>query len=320
VDLIKKIAFIFWNPSEHRLRAAIRLTLLLLTFTFAITVMMYANAFLFNIPRFSAFSTFCYLILTIFIVWLGALMLDRRRFYDFGLHLNNRWLKDFSFGMLLGGILIIFIFLFEWVIGWIQISGFFLNHQSIANFNNGFREALIIFINVGLYEEILIRGYILRNLAEGLNFKCSNPTKALLFATVLSSAFFGFLHFDNPNATVLSTFNLTIAGIFLASGILLTGELAISIGLHIAWNFFQGPVFGFSVSGIKPLASIVGIKQSGPQLFTGGAFGPEGGILGLGVMLIGILFILWYSRSENRQFNLKTNLAKYQPGRSHITE
>lgn len=105
--------------------------------------------------------------------------------------------------------------------------------------------------------------------------------------------------------------NLVLAGIFLGLGYVLTGELAISIGLHITWNFFQGPVFGFPVSGGASAASFIGIQQLGPDWVTGGAFGPEAGAIGLAAMLLGsLLIVLWVKRIHGAA-GLRDQLAVY---------
>lgn len=116
-----------------------------------------------------------------------------------------------------------------------------------------------MFFSVGFYEELLSRGYHIKNLSEGLNFNKSNPKVAILIATLISSALFGILHVFNPNANWVSTLNLVLAGIFLATGYILTGELALSIGIHTAWNFFQGNIFGFPVSGRNAGATLQAI-------------------------------------------------------------
>jgi uncharacterized protein len=91
-----------------------------------------------------------------------------------------------------------------------------------------------------------------------------------------------------------------------------TGELALSIGLHIAWNFFQGYVFGFAVSGARPGGSLIGIQQGGPVPWTGGPWGPEGGLLGLLVLLAGSLLILGWVRLTRGAARPADRLAVYR--------
>ena len=137
------------------------------------------------------------------------------------------------------------------------------------------------------------------------------PRGAILATTLLTSMVFGMLHAGNPNASPISTFNITIAGVLLATGMLLTGELAIPFGLHIAWNFFQGNVFGFPVSGGDVRgATFISVLQGGPDLWTGGAFGPEAGLLGLSVTLIGILLTGLWVRWRYGRVRLDLSLAR----------
>ncbi len=235
-------------------------------------------------------------------IWLSGRFLDRRPFADFGFHLDRDWWIDFAFGLVLGAVLMLLIFLVELAAGWVTVTGTLVTRQPQAGFLSAILLPLVIFLAVGFYEELFSRGYQLQNLAEGLTWKVIGPRAAIVIATLLSSAVFGILHARNPNASARSTLNIAFAGIFLGMGYLLTGELAIPIALHITWNFFQGNVFGFPVSGADfRSATFIGIKQGGPNLWTGGAFGPEAGLLGLGAMVLGtVLTILWvrwrYSR------------------------
>jgi phosphoglycolate phosphatase-like HAD superfamily hydrolase/membrane protease YdiL (CAAX protease family) len=243
-------------------------------------------------------------------IWLAGLLFDRRRFSEFGLKLNPGWWRNFWFGAGLGAVLITLIFLLEWSAGWVQPRAFFVSDFADLPFLVALLIPLGIFVCVGVYEELFSRGYQLTNLAEGLSGAALTPSLALILATVISSAFFGLLHALNPNATLLSTLNITLAGIFLATGYLLTGDLAIPIGLHISWNFFQGNVFGFPVSGASfRFASLIQIQQSGPAWVTGGTFGPEGGLIGTISSLIGILLIMLWGKRQTGTYALHTPIS-----------
>jgi uncharacterized protein len=228
-------------------------------------------------------------------VWLAGRLLDRRRFADFGFHLNGGWWLDLVFGMVLGALLMTAIFLIQLHLGWITVTGTFEPVVPGTSFAPAVLLPTTVFLCVGVYEEVLFRGYQLRNAAEGLNLPVVGPRNAVLLAWGLSSAFFGYLHASNPHATFVSTVNIALAGMMLGFGYVLTGELAIPIGLHITWNFFQGTIFGFPVSGLKPLgATFLGVDQGGPGLWTGGTFGPEAGLLGPAAMIAGgLLIALW---------------------------
>ena len=185
------------------------------------------------------------------------------------------------------------IFSFQWMAGWVTITGTWVSTVPTASFAQVIWMPVVLFAVVAIAEELLSRGDQILNLTEG--FGGLGRRVDLLLAWVVSSSIFGFLHFFNPNSTWMSTTNLVLAGFFLGLGYVLTGELAISIGLHFTWNFFQGNVFGFPVSGTDVHGgTVLAIQQSGPALWTGGAFGPEAGLLGLLSMLAGAaLILLW---------------------------
>jgi membrane protease YdiL (CAAX protease family) len=260
------------------------------------------------------------LVATLITVWLAGRFLDRRRFADFGLHMHGNWWIDFCFGLALGALLMGLVFLTEWAAGWVALAGFLQPASTGLPFIPGILVSLTAYVCVGIYEELQSRGYHLKNLAEGLGF--IKPKGAIIFATLLSSAVFGILHAGNPNASFISTFNIFLAGLFLALGYILTGELAIPIGLHITWNFFQGNVFGFPVSGTKAGATFIAIEQGGSDLITGGAFGPEGGLIGITAMILGsILMVLWM-RVRYGQVAILEKLVKadLRPRREEATD
>ena len=245
--------------------------------------------------------------------WIAARRIDHRPFKAFGFHFSRRWWADFVFGLCLGAVIMLFIFEVERAAGWITVTGAFNSLRWMPGFWSGLISSLVAFVCVGIYEELFSRGYQLRNLAEGLNLKQLNPRKALLLAYLISSSVFGMLHLFNPNASLVSTLSLIFAGLFLGLGYLLTGNLAISIGLHITWNFFEGNVFGFQVSGVPAGASFITIQQGGPILWTGGAFGPEAGLVSLVGIALGCLVILAWVRWRYGTIQTKYSLAIYQP-------
>ena len=103
--------------------------------------------------------------------------------------------------------------------------------------------------------------------------------------------------------------------LLLAFGYILTGELAIPIGIHITWNFFMGNIYGFPVSGIDVSGvTLIAIQQNGPQVWTGGTFGPEAGLIGLVAMLLGGLLIALWVRGRYGRLELNEKLADF-PGK-----
>lgn len=344
MTIFRRILSFVWNQDERRLRALWRLgihTLLVLILTSLFTLGLMSVVVLLDVaggtnvqdvlggtdPIQWAESSWMLMVITPLATFLGiwgatfltGRWIDRRRFREFGFSFSKRWWVDFIFGLGLGALLMGMIFLVGWITGGLQVTGYFAVNQPGEGFIEGFLQALLFFVFVGIYEEILSRGYHLINLAEGFNFKWIGKRTALLLAFGLSSLVFGILHLGNPNATWISVVNISLAGIMLGLGMVLTGSLAIPIGLHITWNFFQGNVFGFAVSGVRTGATVIATQVTGPVWLTGGEFGPEGGLLGFGAMLIGGLLTVLYVRRRG-PLRLQTDLAQYEPPTREVRE
>jgi membrane protease YdiL (CAAX protease family) len=251
------------------------------------------------------------LVAAILSVWLAGRFLDGRPFADFGFHLGAGWWLDLLFGMVLGALLMSTIFLVELGLGWVEVVSAFETFGANGSFLPSVLMPIALYLCVGIYEETVFRGYQLTNGAEGLNYPALGPRGAVLVAWVLSSVFFGLLHANNPNATFVSTLNIVLAGLMLGLGYVISGELAIPIGLHITWNFFQGAVYGYPVSGFGPFgATFFATRQTGPDLWTGGPFGPEAGLLAPLVILLGILLIALWTRLRTGEISLHSSLAE----------
>ncbi len=313
----------FFNKGQGRPRAAWRIIL----FLAAIWLGSSALSFAASATGIAALKEFASPIMICLVLWLAGRSFDRRPFADYGFSLNGKWWLDLGAGFALGGILMAGIFGIQAASGLITIKGSML-HPSASSFWRGASSLFILFAGISLQEEILTRGFLLRNLAEGLNIRLkkerpdTNPEgmdkkspsrRALFIAYALSSLIFGILHAANPNASLMSILIIIAAGLFLGLPFILSGELGFSLGLHLSWNFFQGVVFGFPVSGMRTAFSFIGIEQSGPAWLTGGSFGPEGGLLGLAAIIAGsALIILWHRISRGKPAP-RESLAAYSP-------
>ena len=247
-------------------------------------------------------------------MWIAGRFFDRRPFSGLGLRLDKDWWLDLSFGLFLGALLMTAIFAIELAAGWIEVTGTFETLGGGAFFP-AVLAPVTLFLCVGVYEELLSRGYQLKNMAEGLKYPGLGPKGAIVLAWVISSSLFGLLHLANPNATLVSTVNIAFAGLLLGTGYILTGRLGIPIGLHITWNFFQGTVFGFPVSGMNDLgAKFISIEQGGPPLFTGGAFGPEAGLLDIAATIVGSLLIWLWVRVRSGKATVEASISEPPKG------
>jgi hypothetical protein len=198
---------------------------------------------------------------------------------------------------MLGALLMVLIFTIEYMADWVDLNGYFQISTPTLPWWLAFMYPVVKASCVGVYEEAIGRGYLITNLKEGMSGVWNlTEKKALIFAIISSSVFFGVLHIRNPNANVISTFSLMINGAMFATAYMLTGQLGMCIGLHMSWNIFQGLVFGFPVSGDPEIATMFHIQQSGPNWMTGGNFGPEGGLLGLASSIAGIIILIHMRR------------------------
>jgi len=236
--------------------------------------------------------------------------IDRRRIADFGLHFSSSWWGHLGLGAVLAACLMTGIFLIEQATGWVSITETCVAKIDGWTFPASIALALATFALAAITEELVARGYQIKNLAEGLNSRSLGPKGAIVLAVLCTSALFGLLHAVNPSATTISTSGLALAGIFYGVAYVLTGELALPIGFHIAWNFFENSVFGFPVSGEHFGASFICIQQGGSEIWTGGPFGPEAGLLGIGAHLVGILAVAAWVRLRQGRVVLLVELAE----------
>jgi uncharacterized protein len=184
-------------------------------------------------------------------------------------------LPAFGKGFLVGAVLFSATILTLWALGAYTVAG--------VNGADAMLVPLLASLIAAVVEEVVIRGVLFRIVEESLGSWLALGITALLF---------GLLHAFNPGATVASSLAIALeAGILLAAVYMYSRTLWMCIGLHCAWNFAEGGVFGASVSGGKASGLLIG-RFHGADVLTGGRFGPEASIVAVVVCLAaGIVFV-----------------------------
>jgi membrane protease YdiL (CAAX protease family) len=144
-------------------------------------------------------------------------------------------------------------------------------------------------LGAGFFEELAFRAILFRIVEEKLGS---------WVALFVSSLFFGVAHISNPNATLFSSIAIAIeAGILLGAAYMLTRRVWFAVGIHIAWNYVQGAVFGIAVSGGE-VKGLISSHLEGDELFSGGAFGAEASLITLLICTLAGVFFLWKSHQS----------------------
>ncbi len=262
------LATIFISSSESRLRAGWRLlaqTILLIILSIAAGLAIYFfpnnlassyNLLIGELAELFAFAGSIYL---------ARRFIDKRSFSSLGFKIDKHVLFDILAGIIITFIMMGLIFLGMQALGWLKFESFVWNTDPAVIVITQVILFFFIFILVGFNEELLFRGYHLQTITSGLN---------LFWGLIISSIIFGGTHLGNPNATWVSAAGIFFAGLFLAYGYIRTQQLWLSIGLHIGWNFFEGIVFGFPVSGLT-IYPLIRITVSGPIAWTGARLVPK---------------------------------------------
>lgn len=281
---------LFIHPQEKRLRTGWRLLVNIFLFLFL--------SIIFSIPILGImllkpeWLNASMVIATAFPIVLSVVishkLIDRRSMRSLGLELSPQAALDILVGIGISAVQLGLVVLIESGMGWLSFGAYGWQMNGLLPTIGGVLLWLVLFIAVGFYEELFSRGYHLQNLEEGLN---------TFWAVLLSSVFFGILHMSNPAASGVSTLGIMLAGVFLAFAYLRTRTLWLAVGLHLSWNFILGPVLGFPVSGIET-ATLLSPQISGPEIWTGGEFGPEAGLVVVPALLLGALLVWLYTRGR----------------------
>jgi hypothetical protein len=216
-----------------------------------------------------------YVAIVVLAYWLFVHFVEGAPFRDFAPHGAAR---ELGLGLALGAGLMSAIVAIMALIGVYRVTGFgaAASLYWIAGLS----------LTSGVGEEILARGIIFRQIERGLGS---------VIALAISALLFGFAHIANPGSSWFAALAIALeAGILLGAVYMATRRLWAAIGVHAAWNFFQGGVYGVPVSGLKAVGLLVSVRN-GPALLTGGAFGAEASLVALVVATAAGLLILRFA-------------------------
>jgi uncharacterized protein len=214
-----------------------------------------------------------------------VILIEKRNFTAIGLPVSGNWLKVLGTGIGISSTMILCIALIEISTGMCSIR---VSVVTIGQGASVFFKGALVFIIVGVTEELMTRGYPMQTLAHRLK----KTHAALLIAAVFTA-----MHIGNPNVTWLALLNIYLAGIWLGAAYFLSESLWLPVGLHIGWNFTQSTILGFPVSGLVE-NGVCTVVTGGPAWMSGGSFGPEGGALATVVLSAGT-FLLFHPKMRS---------------------
>lgn len=195
-------------------------------------------------------------------VWLMRRFSGGPALLDLGLRLRPGWQRDALIGLAMGPLLFLVVLMLLLAAGW-AVTGPGTIHA------RGLLMALVTYVLVAYSEEVFSRGWVLQMLERGYG------TKAAMLG---SAALFAILHAFNPGFGLPALLGLFLAGLIFAQAYVVTRQLWLPIAFHLSWNYSEGPLFGFPVSGL-PGEGLLTVIPTGPEVVTGGVFGPEAGLI-----------------------------------------
>ncbi len=211
--------------------------------------------------------------------------IESRPFTSFGLG-DRAFVARFGGGVLSGFAAISALVGLLWSAHLLVLSGVVLPTRAALGYGAAWA---LGFLLVGLFEELLLRGYLLFTLARGMGW---------FWSSLLLSAAFGAIHGPNKGETPVGLFSAAAVGLLFCLSIWYTRSLWWAIGFHAAWDWGESFFWGTSDSGTIVQGHLLGERPAGPALLSGGATGPEGSVLVFPLLLVCALFVyLWWRRT-----------------------
>ncbi len=210
----------------------------------------------------------------------------KRRLVSMGLPRVDKHIKELLWGLLFGAAAMTLVFAL------LLATGIIIVESWAPKVTADTFVFLVIFILVGIAEEVFSRGYCMSVMRQ---------TRSIPLILIVPAVIFSMMHLSNPGFSVGAFVNIVIVGVLFAYMFLKSGNIWMPIGFHITWNYFQGCVFGLSTSGLG-IQGLIKSEYTQYGLLGGGAFGPEEGAFTTAVLLLGFLFVKWYYRKSSLDF------------------
>ncbi len=225
---------------------------------------------------------------TSLLVFFRVKVIEKRSLCSIGFNKEN-YFKKYLLGFLIGLLMMSAVVLILLPLGCITIEENPIQQIGIS----ALPSILIILLGwiiQGATEEIVTRGWLLNVLSNRYNIGVG---------LLISSTLFGLLHLGNPNINYIAVINIILVGVFYGLYVIKTNDLWAVCGMHTAWNFAQGNLFGFEVSGLNvSVGSLIDLNLVGNDMITGGVFGPEAGVVATFVLLMSIVILLFIDKKR----------------------
>lgn len=220
--------------------------------------------------------------------WVFGRVFEKVPFPALGVSFRGSWIKHVGLGLGFGGVTIGLAVIAAVATGSMSIALNRESHGSAIAWN--LASTFLVFFVGAASEETLFRGYLLQTFVR---------SKIAWVGIALTALLFAFAHNSNPNISGIAWLNTFIAGIWFAAAYLKTRDLWFPFGIHLAWNWLQGPIFGINVSGIGEFSPdpLMRAHDLGPEWITGGAYGIEGGVACTFALVLSLLLIYFLPMS-----------------------
>lgn len=243
------------------------------------------------------------------VIWLLCALLaawimsriEKRPFGEYGLGGNSRRLPQFFQGFCWGFAFISLLILCLYLGHYIVLTGFLLHGFRALKYALAW---MVFFLLVGVFEEFFFRGYIQYTLARGIGY----GAVGFWISAIAWNFGFGFVHSNNAGESPIGLFQAGFIGLIFCLSLWYTRSLWWAIGAHATWDWGESYFYGTADSGMLVKGHLLGSHPRGALLLSGGATGPEGSAISIGVAML-IAVAIWFTLRKEREKSTRQALV-----------